>query len=112
MENETVVWDGEGLPPVGCECELAYKRSHPQIWLGCRIDFIGKGAVVVTTENNSEMCLYKDEVDFRPIKSEREIAVNEMVLDIAFSQLSDDFPGSVNNICTQLYNAGYRKVNQ
>ena len=103
LGEDPVAWDGEGLPSVGCECEFTYVKSIHGGWLRCKVDFIGRGAVVITTENDSEVCVFKDELKFRPIKSEREIAIVDLYNIIAAH------PG-VGNSATALYDAGYRKL--
>lgn len=59
------VWDGEGLPPVGCECERSWAGDK---WLNCTVLFISHEIVVVkipTREAAYRLC----EVTFRPIRS-------------------------------------------
>lgn len=35
--GECVEWDGEGLPPVGVECELKYKHATNANWRKCKV---------------------------------------------------------------------------
>ncbi|EOW6512942.1 hypothetical protein ACOZXQ_002730 [Cronobacter malonaticus] len=63
------VWDGEGLPPVGCECEAKYRDAANAEWfffrcvgVDCGIAFGWAGKEAVT--------LGKGSFEFRPIRSE------------------------------------------
>ncbi|MDK1199353.1 hypothetical protein QMT25_20665 [Cronobacter dublinensis] len=65
------VWDGEGLPPVGCECEARYRDAANAEWfffrcvgVDCGIAFGWAGKEAVT--------LGKGSFEFRPIRSEAE----------------------------------------
>lgn len=62
------VWSGEGLPPVGCECEYQYK-VHGSEWhpLECvAVD----GKAVFGWSNNTPVALQSNTHNFRPIRSE------------------------------------------
>lgn len=59
-------WDGEGLPPVGCECEV--KRAVD--WMRCKILFISEMHVVLLGEE--ECCWNTCACMFRPLRSEEE----------------------------------------
>ena len=63
------VWNGEGLPPVGCECELFDSESG---WETVVIKFIGNKTAVVDTEDGEEYSFELSTCDFRPIRSEDE----------------------------------------
>lgn len=94
-QYEATGWDGAGLPPVGCECERSWCGDK---WLPCKILFISDETVVVklaTRESAYRWC----EVSFRPLLTEAERAIDEMV------QLS-----GVSTVAAKiLYDAGYRK---
>ncbi|NNS07280.1 hypothetical protein [Erwinia sp. JH02] len=62
------VWNGEGLPPVGCECERSWCGDN---WLSCEILFIGIETVVVRLSTR-EVSYGLSEVKFRPIRTEAE----------------------------------------
>lgn len=72
-------WDGEGLPPVGTECEI--KRVAD--WMPVTIKFISEQHTIFTTFGGTEDCYQTFSLQFRPIRSEadkkRDISVNEMV---------------------------------
>ncbi|WP_105625868.1 hypothetical protein [Cronobacter malonaticus] len=63
------VWDGDGLPPAGCECEAKYRDAANAEWfffrcvgVDCGIAFGWAGKEAVT--------LGKGSFEFRPIRSE------------------------------------------
>lgn len=97
-EYEASGWDGTGLPPVGGECEI-YNRGE---WFAVKLKFIGdKWIVAEVLENGREDCyeLVQDSSRFRPLRTEAERAIDEMV------QLSGVSTGAAKI----LYDAGYRK---
>lgn len=59
-------WDGAGLPPVGCECEI--KRVAD--WMPVTIKFISRHNTVFTTFGGTEDCYQTCSLQFRPIRSE------------------------------------------
>lgn len=59
-------WDGEGFPPVGCECEI--KRIAD--WMPVTIRFISDYHTVFTTFGGTEDCYETCSLLFRPIRSE------------------------------------------
>ena len=85
--SQKPAWNGEGLPPVGCECVVT---PHNTMWGFSSVDdytgrvlaydgedfwFVMLGGVKVTSRT--------DKVDFRPIKSEadkkRDAAINNIL---------------------------------
>ncbi|ELY5941333.1 hypothetical protein SNN83_004513 [Cronobacter malonaticus] len=65
------VWDGDGLPPVGCECEAKYRDASNAEWfifrcvgVDCGVAFGWAGKDAVTLDKGS--------YEFRPIRSEAE----------------------------------------
>lgn len=61
------VWNGEGLPPVGCECECQFRGG----WQKCTILFSGKQIVVAMVDDDEYPFESKGSL-FRPIRSEAE----------------------------------------
>lgn len=92
------VWDGTGLPPVGCECERSWCGDK---WLRCTVLFISDEMVVVKL-TTGEACYRRDEVEFRPIRSERDEAINEIASMIGRGTFYED--------AERIYDAGYRKL--
>lgn len=62
-------WDGEGLPPVGVECEV----DDPVLgnWNKCIVKWIGREVVVVDRPEGGELCVLKRAENFRPLKSQQ-----------------------------------------
>jgi len=104
LGDEAVVWDGEGLPPVGAECEFFYIESLAGVWQTCTIDFIGNNIVVLTTEIASEISVFKETIKFRPIKSEREISIEEMTRFLQSPKRADT------TLAEDLYDFGFRII--
>lgn len=73
-ESKRVAWNGEGLPPVGCECEWEDKTG----WFPVKIKYLSEWVIVFSglTMDGEEVDiaknLYADDVKFRPIRSEEE----------------------------------------
>jgi len=72
-------WNGEGLPPVGCECEL-YDCEE---WIEVKIKYIGDQVVVVhafgSALHERVFHLAKHPDRFRPIRTEAERKRDESV---------------------------------
>lgn len=69
------VWNGEGLPPVGCVCERSWAGDK---WLRCEIIFTGNEIVLVKLATR-EAAYHLSDVRFRPIRSEAERKREEAV---------------------------------
>lgn len=63
--DKGVFWDGVGVPPVGCECEV--KRALD--WQNCEIIFISEKHTVINLEG-SEICWQTQSCQFRPIRTD------------------------------------------
>lgn len=90
-------WDGTGLPPVGCTCESSWAGDE---WQLCEILFASNQFVVVKLKESGMEDAYNiGDVTFRPLRTEAERAIDEMV------RLSGVSIGAAKI----LYDAGYRK---
>lgn len=82
---QQAVWNGEGLPPVGCECEL----YDCEKWIEVKIKYTGDNVVVVHEFGSAHpervFHLAKKPENFRPIRTEAERKREEAVE--ALSQL-------------------------
>ena len=67
-ERKKVAWDGEGLPPVGCECEI--KRVAD--WMQVTIQYVSCSFTVFKTLGGTEDCYQTHSLQFRPLRSEEE----------------------------------------
>ena len=71
--NNKKEWNGEGDPPIGCECEYT-PRPSGMFWH--RITILGVGETLYFVkfgDDGSEGSLLIDEVTLRPLKSEEDI---------------------------------------
>lgn len=74
-QDSAPVWNGEGLPPVGCVCERSWAGDK---WLQCEIIFTGNEIVLVKLATR-EAAYHLSDVRFRPIRSEAERKRDEAV---------------------------------
>lgn len=65
--SQKPAWNGEGLPPVGCECECQFLDA----WHVCKVLFVGV-EVIVGVIDGSERAFSVNHTKFRLIKSEAE----------------------------------------
>ncbi len=63
------VWDGEGLPPVGCECEAKYRDAANAEWFFFRCVGVDCG-VAFGWAGKEAVTLDRDSYEFRPIRPE------------------------------------------
>lgn len=73
-------WNGEGLPPVGCDCEYQHK-VHGSEW--CRFECVAvDGKAVFGWSNNTPIVLQSNTHNFRPLRMEakrkRDAAIEAM----------------------------------
>lgn len=82
-QDSAPVWNGEGLPPVGVECE--YSLNGGKTWWKCKIDYIvGTQGVVMLCDTFEgvqyvQFSSYGNALKFRPIRSEAERKRDEAV---------------------------------
>ncbi|EOI3576241.1 hypothetical protein ACMS05_000979 [Cronobacter turicensis] len=75
------VWDGKGLPPVGCECEAIY-GSDKDVWFKVKIIAHDSGRVVgrwLEGDKEEELLDYSFPESFRPIRSEADKRRDEAI---------------------------------
>ncbi|EOC5807403.1 hypothetical protein ACI49Z_003426 [Cronobacter turicensis] len=68
-ESNSQVWDGEGLPPVGCECEAKYRDATNAEWFFFRCVGVDCG-VAFGWAGKEAVTLGKGSYEFRTIRSE------------------------------------------
>lgn len=78
--SQKPAWDGEGVPPVGCDCEYQYK-VHGSEW--CRFECVAvDGKAVFGWSNNTPIVLQSNTHNFRPLRMEakrkRDAAIEAM----------------------------------
>ncbi|CBX44545.1 hypothetical protein P88_00340 [Erwinia phage phiEt88] len=71
------VWDGEGLPPVGCEMEIRFRYdSPPREWFKFKLIGIHNEIAIITLDSENTWKhiskLSNDKVEYRPIRTEAE----------------------------------------
>ena len=67
QEQSTNEWNGDDLPPVGCECECQFLDA----WHVCNVLFVGED-VIVGVIDGSERAFSVNHTKFRPLQSEAE----------------------------------------
>jgi hypothetical protein len=98
------VWNGEGLPPVGAECELLRGKE----WVPVEITGKGKRVTVFRRLCNHglEEITEADATEFRPIRSEEDRLVEQALKDI--SAEPDEY--GADSVVYRMIKAGYRKT--
>lgn len=106
-QYEATGWDGTGLPPVGVECEWQDKNTGQ--WQPVKIVYASEWVTVIREINEEkgddlvEIAIenYGDDarLKFRPLRTEAERAIDEMVC----------LSGVSIGAAKILYDAGYRK---
>ncbi|WP_339892144.1 hypothetical protein [uncultured Alteromonas sp.] len=71
-------WNGEGLPPVGVECEIA-KVCDALCWNKGAVDFYGKEKCIITFRDGREAAFILNRVLFRPLKTQQEKDLEEFI---------------------------------
>ncbi|MGU4134981.1 hypothetical protein [Pseudomonas aeruginosa] len=104
-------WDGQGLPPVGIECETWHVCKPGDITVR-KILFVGQSLVVMSDEFRGEVTGRLEKVQFRPIRTPEQIAAEER--EKAISEMLDLYnsaywPMTSKQFCEILFDAGYRR---
>ena len=98
-------WHDRGeFPPVGSTVEKKYKSSD--VWGEVKIVAAGNQLVIFGYPSGGEAFGEWSDYDFRPLRTEREKAIEEMVAVISSMSIL-----SIERIAKKLYDSGYRKVN-
>lgn len=107
IETSDLVWNGEGLPPIGVRVQYSPNYTTFGTTAGCWYE--GKviayhDAYIWLSDNGIRTVA---NLKFRPIKSDREKAIEEM------SRIIHDHDGIINDRSLgAIYDAGYRKVDK
>lgn len=89
--SQKPTWNGEGLPPVGCECE--YSLNAGKTWWKCKIDYIvGTQGVVMLCDTFEgvqyvKFSSYGGTLKFRPIRTEAD-KKRERICDAIYGALT------------------------
>lgn len=80
--SKKVEWDGDGLPPAGCECEARYREADGAEWFFFRCVGVDCG-VAFGWAGKDAVTLGKGSYEFHPIRSEadkkRDAAINNIL---------------------------------
>lgn len=100
-QYEATGWDGIGFPPIGIECEyMKHTRNTGNNWSKGTVKYISEYTVVIDDDDvDGEFIAHPLGCEFRPLRTEAERAIDEMV------RLSGVSTGAAKI----LYDAGYRK---
>lgn len=96
-------WNGEGMPPVGCECEYAFIGKYRESFSRGMVIAYGESNVFMQHwASNNEFIQPLDKIKFRPIRTEaerkREEAINDIASLIGRGTFFDDAAGIYNAI--------------
>lgn len=89
--SQKPTWNGEGVPPVGCECE--YSLNAGKTWWKCKIDYIvGTQGVVMLCDTFEgvqyvKFSSYGGTLKFRPIRTEAD-KKRERICDAIYGALT------------------------
>lgn len=91
-------WDGEGLPPVGVECELNSEEYADFDWVKVRIVFEHNGELIAIVnmpdepihDRMSKHSAGYDAAKFRPIRSPEDVAREKITLNMLQYMYSSD----------------------
>lgn len=100
-------WNGEGLPPVGTECEYRFSNVNYNVdfSMGTVIAYGRREVFMLHNSSGNEFIRPINDIEFRPVQNEREKAISEMKKSVTNYNNT-----SVIHAIEQLYDAGYRKV--
>lgn len=81
------VWNGEGLPPIGCDCEVMESKAASAFgdWTSCKVVHFNhkrgdESQVCIIDDNGDFAILYEnDGYEFRPIRSEADKKRDEVI---------------------------------
>ena len=89
--SQKPAWNGDGVPPVGCECE--YSLNAGETWWKCKIDYIvGTQGVVMLCDTFEgvqyvKFSSYGGALKFRPIRTEAD-KKRERICDAIYGALT------------------------
>ena len=104
--------DGEGVPPVGTECEYLKHAKYITSWIKVKVVFVGENLIVFEHgANGNEFSEQITDVSFRPIKTPEQIAAEErkQAIDEMLDMIGD-YSALSEYTMIVLYDAGYRKT--
>lgn len=110
--SQKPTWDGEGVPPVGCECEYLDNNGK---WYPVTIKYASAQLVVISgvtkilgVEQGTEIAkdIIIDKPQFRPLRTEAERKRDEAISEIGkASQLISNNKEQIKHIAKHIYDA-------
>lgn len=89
------VWNGEGLPPAGCECEFIKRPPNTfSTWAKGVVMYVSDCTVVIKTEAPDELVFHPADFKFRPLCTEAERKREKIISSISHSLRAN---GSIND---------------
>lgn len=79
----SIEWNGEGLPPVGCECEYKVRQAANQDWKTCTVIAAGKEHLIADAKGE-EVVFFAPQIEFRPMPTEAERKRDEAIVALTF----------------------------
>lgn len=104
-------WTGEGLPPVGTV--LDWREKTGSQWVEATVLFITDSSVVLKREDGFEWQMLTKATVFRPSRTAEQLAAEEAKnaeLNRMVATVSIIDKRWARKVCSDLYDAGYRKV--
>lgn len=104
-------WNGEGLPPVGIDCE--HQVFGCEGWTKAAVIAYGAKKTFYRDEHGHEWSRLSDEIKFRPIRTPEQIAAEERESEISeiFRVCGVRAGDGGREVAQKIFDAGYRKVN-
>ncbi len=102
-------WDGEGLPPVGTECEVSNCGNPFEF---CEIKYMGDKVCVVGYDVYGDQHYHLSSVKFRPIRTEEEKLIDQLIKDARCDGDNGEYSENELLIAKKLISIGWRPNNQ
>lgn len=87
--SQKAEWNGEGMPPVGCEFEHSFHADGFSSWHWRKCTALGRHGVLCVDKDDVELYLNDTNNKFRPIRSEADKKRDEVTNAIAAALFKD-----------------------
>lgn len=109
------VWDSEGLPPVGVECEFT-SSSSGDVWHAGVVRYLSEHTIVIEftdmVNGKAESISHPRTMKFRPLRSTEDVARDEEIVlltDVICGKMPDVGVATAAMFAGRVYDAGYRR---
>ena len=92
-------WSGDGLPPVGVECEMLWNKE----WVKCAVKAYGDQQFIFKADGHREWAGHINNFSFRPIRSPEDTARDKAIH--AMSSSHKPCGHATVGICADIYDA-------